>query len=231
MIIALTLAVPAIYLGYRRAAAATVVVVVVLDLGFELVAPKIHILMTHGQFLYDASPMRYLVAFVAGFVLVGGVRSRVWRAGAAVVVVASLGYLVLEMTHGEWFGDFIDKWTRPTNLLAVPYAAALTLLLLRALPATSSNPLMRLAGYAGKASFQIFLVQSVWFVLYPEQGPGPFLAAVVACFAVGMGFFWLENQMIVRKPSMATPSEPDRPPEPDGPAQPDAPARPEIRSP
>jgi Acyltransferase family len=201
MIIVLTLAVPVIYVGYRRSVTGMVLTLIVLDLGFELVASKIHVLMTHGQFLYDASPLRYLVAFIAGFLIVDRAGSRVRRVGAGMLVVASLVYLVLELTHGEWFGYFIDKWTRPTNLFAVPYATALTLLLVRALPGTSSNPLIRMAGFAGKASFHIFLVQMVWFVMYPEQAPGPFLTAVVACFAIGMGFFWLENHVILAKTS------------------------------
>jgi acyltransferase-like protein len=208
MIILLTVAVPIIYVCYQRSVTATVVVLIILDLGFELVASKIHILMTHGQFLYDASPLRYIVAFIAGFLVVDGAGSRVRRAGAAALVVASLVYLVLELTHGEWFGYFIDKWTRPTNLLAVPYATALTLLLVRALPRTSSNPLIRMAGYAGKASFHVFLVQMVWFVVNPEQGPGPFLVAVVACFAVGMAFFWLENQVIPGRSPKPRPAAP-----------------------
>jgi hypothetical protein len=208
MIIALTLAVPLIHAAYRRSPSATVLTMAVLDLGFELVAPRVAVLMGHGQFLYDASPLRYLVAFVAGFVLVDGARSVAARALAAVLVAASLTYLVLELTHGEWFRAFVPGFTRPTNLFAVPYAAALTLLLVRLLPGGSSNLLLRAAGYAGRASFHVFLVQMVWFAFHPELAAGPFLVALAACFPLGMAFFWLEDRTITALRCAATPTRP-----------------------
>jgi fucose 4-O-acetylase-like acetyltransferase len=196
VIILLTLAVPVVHAGYRRSVAGIVLAAVALDLGFEIVAPKIPVLMSHAQFLYDASPLRYLVALVAGFLVVDGGSSRARRVGGLLVAVASLAYLVLEATQGEWFSWLIPKWTRPTNLFAVPYATALTLLLVRVLPRASANPALRIVGYAGKASFHIFLVQMVWFVFHPEEALGPFLVAVAACFAIGMVFFWLEDQLL-----------------------------------
>jgi Acyltransferase family len=208
MIIALTLTVPLIHTGYRRSRTTTVLTLILLDLGFELVAPRVGILMGHGQFLYDASPLRYLVAFVAGFLLVDGSRSVAARTVAAVLVAASLAYLVLELTHGEWFAGFVPGFTRPTNLFAVPYAAALTLLLVRVLPAESSNPLLRAGGYAGRASFHVFLVQMVWFAFHSELAAGPFLVALAACFPLGMAFFWLEDQMIGRMRSGVTAARP-----------------------
>jgi Acyltransferase family len=198
MILALTLAVPPVHAAYRRWATGTVLALAALDLGFELVAPRIPVLMGHGQFLYDASPFRYLVAFVAGFLLVDRASSGAARAAGAVLVAASFAYLVLELTHGEWFDALVPGFTRPTNLAAVPYCAALTLLLLRALPGTSSNPALRAAGYVGRASFHVFLVQMVWFAFHPGHDTGPFLVALAVCFPLGVAFFWLEDRMIRR---------------------------------
>jgi hypothetical protein len=198
MIIALTLAVPLIHTCYGHSPVGTVLALAVLDLGFELVAPKIPVLMGHGEFLYDASPFRYLVACVAGFLLADGAASRAARTVGAVLVVASLAYLVLELAQGEWFATFVSGFTRPTNLFAVPYAAALTFLLMRALPSRSSNTVLRASGYAGRASFHVFLVQMVWFAFRPEHAAGPFLVALAACFPLGMVFFWLEDRMILR---------------------------------
>ena len=114
------------------------------------------------------------------------------------LVVGSLAYLYLESARGGWFSWLIDKWTRPTNLLAAPYATALALLMTRQLPRTSEQVTLRLMGYASVASFHIFLVRMVWFAFRRNRDPASFIVALVACFALGMTFCWLEKQLARR---------------------------------
>lgn len=186
---------PLIVWGFRRRPIATVVLLFAADAAFEIAATRVPSWQgsfASGQhpFPYDVWALRYFGAIALGLWLSRSAgltaRRNLWILGAAAI---SLGYLVWEH-QSPGFPLFSPGFERRTNFLAVGLAAALVMAALRWLPSAPRGPL-RVVEELGRASYHIYLVQIVWFGVWPEQSLARFLLAVVGTSLAGIAFMRL----------------------------------------
>jgi peptidoglycan/LPS O-acetylase OafA/YrhL len=186
---------PLIAWTMSRRPALMLVVCFAIDAAFELAATRVQplwsFLSTGGHFRYDVIGLRYLGVLALGIWL--GLRARrarelwwIWP-----FAVLSIAYLLLEQTHWteQWLG-LPPGFERRTNLLAVGLAAAWVLLGLATLDrlwARLAAPVAEL----GRASYHVYLVQIVWFGVFPEESWPRFALALVACSLIGLAFYRL----------------------------------------
>lgn len=156
---------PLAYWGLRRAPLLTTFLLVGLDVAFDLIAPHVSALTssTSGQYLYDATLVKYDVVLLAGFWL-GHVRiTRRLLAYLSPLAFLAGGYLVALHLEPGSFNWLIPSFSRSTNFISAPYAIWLTCVGLLLLPDASRNLLTTGLAALGRASYHIFLVQMVWF--------------------------------------------------------------------
>jgi peptidoglycan/LPS O-acetylase OafA/YrhL len=183
---------PFAYWAFVRWPRATLVAFVVVDAGFEVLAH--HVLHTQtkvspgaASYLYDACGLRYLAVFALGLWLSVDARltapRNLWvlAAGAAGAV-----YVVLEDLSWRTFALFDPGFERRTNVLAAGYAACLVMLGLRFLPALAGGRWSRGLAAVGRASYHIFLVQILWFGLFPDLSVAATAIALIVCIPAGI---------------------------------------------
>jgi peptidoglycan/LPS O-acetylase OafA/YrhL len=185
---------PFAYWAFVRWPRATLVAFVVVDAGFEVLAN--HVLHTQtrvspgaASYLYDVCGLRYLAVFALGLWLSvdAGLTARrngwVLAAGAAGAV-----YVVLEDLRWRTFPLFEPGFERRTNVLAAGYAACLVMVGLRFLPALAGGRWSRGLAAVGRASYHIFLVQILWFGLFPDLSVAATLIALAVCIPAGIAY-------------------------------------------
>ena len=192
LVVALLLLAPLVYAAYRKRPWLTIVVLIALDLAFELVAARIPVFESH-PFVYSVVFPRYLAAFVLGFFVVD---SRVsWRQRGTVLglgAVASLTYLFLA-NAGLWSPPFVPAW-RTQNLLAAFYPASLAAVGIRYLPAQSQRASLTGMAWVGRASYHVYLIQMLYFMLVPRSHTVLMIVVnVVMCALAGLGFYFSES--------------------------------------
>jgi peptidoglycan/LPS O-acetylase OafA/YrhL len=183
---------PALYALFARAPRATAAACFAAAAGFELAAPHVGFLAGSGVYAYDASILRYMGQIALGVWIALAVRdTRLSTRWILLVAPLSVAYLVV--LH-ESPGDF--DWLHGgfgigTNFLSAFYAAALVIVGLRALPdRVRSAPALAIAEI-GRASWHIFLVQVVWFVLDRHRGYEFLPLHVAVTCATGYALFRL----------------------------------------
>lgn len=161
---------PALYVLFARAPRATVAACFAAAAAFELVTPHVGFLNRAGAYAYDASIVRYAGQIALGVWLVLAWRER--RRTAWILPLAAVGVAYLVVLHRS---PSTFDWLKPsfgisTNFLAAGYAAGIVMAGMRLLPPRVERaPAVALAEL-GRASWHIFLVQIVWFVLDRHRG-------------------------------------------------------------
>lgn len=197
---------PAVFWCFRRYPVATTVVVAAADVGFELLAPRIHALGIRGPahgYIYEAAIVKYGLAIMAGVWLS---RVELGRRGFALLTLCALGsvaYLVLLHQQPNDFSWLVSSFSIGTNFISVFFAVWLTVVGIRLLPARSSRPLYRALERLGRASYHVFLVQIVWFgAISPRSWPMAIIG-ILACSAIGYAFYVAMTARSARRPLSA----------------------------
>jgi peptidoglycan/LPS O-acetylase OafA/YrhL len=179
---------PLLLWAFRRAPRATIAGCFAIAAAFELVAP--HVFSGPYPYPYDAAIVRYfgqvaLGLWIAEHMSIGD-RGNRWILAAAPL---SIAYLVVQHEHPETFDWLRNDFGTTTNFLAAFHTALLVLLGLRFLPRRETFAPVRVLAAIGRASWHIFLVQIVWFMVYDERGLDAFaINAAVPC-AIGYALF------------------------------------------
>jgi peptidoglycan/LPS O-acetylase OafA/YrhL len=177
---------PLFYWAYRRAPAAVVVAGFAAAAVFELAAPHVAVLAQHIT-LFESLFVRFLPYVALGAMLADrmvhgrGLPRWWWLAGAIsvaylVALTVDASVITISLAGLRDFGQ--------TSLGAF-YPALLIALGLRWLPRTATSAPARLLATLGIASYEIFLVQILWFSLVSAQKVAMFVPSAIACCAIG----------------------------------------------
>ncbi len=183
---------PAVYWCWRRAPVATTVVLVLADIGFELLAPHVHVLTSAGTangYLYEAAIFKYLAAIAAGMWLTRLTVTPRLLAPLCALAAASFAYLIVLHQSPTHFGWLIPSFSASTNFLSVFYAVLLTYAGLRWLTPRSWRGAYGLLERLGQASYHIFLLQIVWFGAITDRSAVAAIFGIAACCLLGHAFF------------------------------------------
>lgn len=196
VVIVLLLIAPFFYAWYRRAPTATVVGAFALDLLFEIWAGSM-LLFSQHPYVYSIVFARYLAAFALGFFIADGriTDGKKWLV-LGVGAVASVSYLAFGNV-GLVDTPFVEAW-RTQNVLAVFYPALLVMIGLQLLPREPSGWLAVALASVGKASYHIFLMQMLFFVLVGQGKSGLLIVSIVFCVFSGIGFLATEEAIVTR---------------------------------
>jgi peptidoglycan/LPS O-acetylase OafA/YrhL len=171
---------------FRLRPGLVVATAIALDVAFELAAAHVPAFKAGGyNYAYDACILRYFAAIAVGMWLAID-DEHAGRRRVAVLALAplSLVYIAVARSDPSAFPFLVPGFTLTTNFAAVPWATAMLLAALRLWPARGvpgTGWLERL----GIASYEVFLVQIVWFGVLPERGGVRFVVAVLACGVLG----------------------------------------------
>ena len=180
---------PAFYWLFRRYPEMTIVAGFVAAAAFDLLAGLTPLFdeLPFSYFYSEAFP-RFIPFFALGalqatWMLSSRAVPRWWWFGTG----ASIAYLLLVYCSPLMFPLSNYDW-RPTGqtFASAFYPATLVILGLRWLPDTSTSALYRLLSYLGRASYEIFLVQILWFGLIGASVTGLPLDSLVACCILGL---------------------------------------------
>lgn len=180
---------PVFYWAYRRAPALTVVSGFTLAAAFELAAPHIGAFETN-PILYSAALPRFIPFFALGVVLAdymlhGRALPRWWWAAGLI----SLVYLAIVYVDTNAFPLADKDWRRWGQTFASAfYPALLVVLGLRFLPREVKHPASRLLAQVGVASYEIFLLQILWYALLEPPSFEKLPLGIVVCCGLGVGF-------------------------------------------
>lgn len=185
---------PAFFVIYRKAPAATVVLAFIASFCFELVASRIGLFSSRPYF-YASSFVRFLPLVCVGVLMADRMRQgrslpRWW--GAAAIV--GLAYVVAVCIDPSLFSWSTDDWRRwGMTGIAAFYTGGIAYAGLRWLP--TGGRVLAVLQPLGRASYHIFLLQILWFVLFPDRSVwfAPF--ALLACCALGLAFFRLTPRL------------------------------------
>lgn len=189
--IAFAIGAPALYVAYRRMPGVTLLVCIAFSVAYELVAP-----FKFSQdlyFMYQVNPLRFAGLFGLGLWLADDsspLSRRNWFMIPAGVL--SAGFIV-STALGAW-GDAIGP-EYMYNVGAAGWPLLLTALGLTWLPEESGTRWVNAFANLGRASYQVFLIQGLWFggvhpVLSGANYVWPLLSLVVCC-AVGVTWWRL----------------------------------------
>jgi hypothetical protein len=203
---------PAIHWAYVRAPWLTIAGCFAADAAFELFAGQSGAFgHGHDPYLYDASILRYLAVIALG-VWLANARAVPYRALAGLATL-SVAYLVTEHQHPGWFSWLLQSFGRTTNFISAFYALGIVVLGLALLPAGRTalgEPLAAL----GRASFHVFLVQIVWFGVFPTHSLALVVPDLLACSVLGYALYAAMGRLppLWRRTSADLPSpDPARP--------------------
>lgn len=187
VVVILLLLAPVMYTAYRRAPVLTLCAAFAVDLTFELGAGAIS-LFTEQPYLHSIVALRYLAAFTLGFFLVDErVRPRVKWSVLAVGAMGSLAYLVVG-NLGLANPPFVTAWGTQ-NVLAVFYPALLVAGGLAVLPKNPHGVVFEGLAAIGTASYHIFLMQMIFFLLVGQGNSKLVVVSLVVCTFMGVGFY------------------------------------------
>ena len=124
-------------------------------------------------YAYDACILRYFAAIAVGMWLaIDDERSARRRLVVVALAVPSVAYIAVAGTDPAALPVFVHGFTLATNFAAVPWAATMLLAALHLWPARGvpgTGWLERL----GVASYEVFLVQTVWLGVLPSAVRSP----------------------------------------------------------
>lgn len=192
---------PLFYWCYRRAPVASVVAGFGVAAAFELFAAHVSV-FDANKYVYSAAIIRFIPFFALGslladHMLTGRRLSWWWLVGAA----ASTAYLEIVYLDANAFPLADEDWRRWGQTFASAfYPAILVVAGLRYLPATLTRQSWRLVARLGAASYEIFLVQILWFSLVAPPSLAKLGPSIVACCLIG----WTFHMGLRRVPHLAT---------------------------
>ena len=178
---------PLLAVALRRWPTATVAACLLAAFVGELAAPHLAQLVAH-PYAWDASLLRLLPFVAVGMLLAEWMLTRRplpgwWWAAAAL----SAGYLAVVTVDAQLLELSLGGWrTLGQTSLAAFYAGTLVALGLRFLPATVTGAAGRVLTLVGVSSFEIFLLQILWFGVVDAQEPQWFPISVVVCCTAGV---------------------------------------------
>ncbi len=186
ILLVFTLIWPAWMHVFRRRPGLTVLAVIALDVAFELASGQVASFNDRPYpYLYDASIFRYGAAMAVGMWLaIDDEHTGRRRIVVLALVPLSLAFILTARADQDAYPLLVHGFTLTTGFAAVPWAVALMLGLLWLWPAQG----IRGTGWLerlGIASYEVFLVQIVWFGVLPERGDVRYLADVVVCGLLG----------------------------------------------
>lgn len=191
---------PALYVAFRRWPRATIAGCFAAGAAVELAAPHVS-LLTRSAYVYEAEILRFLPMIALGMVLADrmltGRPAPRWLIPAAALSVA---YLVVVTVNRDAI-LLSDPALREfgQTFLGAFYPALIVAVGLRYLP-RAAHGVLRPLQTVGVCSYEVFLVQIVWFALVDAQHPELFPVSVVVCGAVG----WALHRALRRVPRLAT---------------------------
>lgn len=180
---------PAFYWAYRRAPTLTVVAGFVVAAAFEVAAPHIGLFDTN-PFVYSAALPRFIPFFALGAVLAdymlhGRALPRWWWIAALISTV----YLLLVYRDAQTFPLADNDWRRWGQTFASAfYPALLVVVGLHWLPHQPAQMAWRLLVRLGAASYEIFLIQILWFSLTTPSSFAQLMPSIVVCCLLGVAF-------------------------------------------
>lgn len=185
---------PLYYVAYRRSAWATTVAAFVIGMAFVAVAPHIAAFTRSPYtYVYAASILRFLPFLALGAILGDrmlhgrGVPAWWWAAG-------SIGVIYLAIVHFNVNAFPLDDrdW-RPwgETFLSAFYPALIVAAGLRWLPSAVRGALWGGLASLGVASYEIFLVQILYFGVLGSTAVAMVVPSVVVCCALGYGLHHL----------------------------------------
>jgi peptidoglycan/LPS O-acetylase OafA/YrhL len=195
VLLQMVLVTPVVFWAMSKRPGLTIAICFGLDIGFEFIANHVDaatsILGGNSRFRYDVVGLRYFGVLAIGVWI--GVRSaEASRRATWLWVLAVLGvvYLLVERAHGQelWLGmnpGFERRTTVAIAGLAAVWALA-GMRVLNGVPRSLRAPLVVI----GIASYHVYLVQIVWFGVFPQTSWLRFAVAVVCCCAIGVAFHW-----------------------------------------
>jgi peptidoglycan/LPS O-acetylase OafA/YrhL len=170
---------------YRRRPGLTTAAAFAVGLAFELAAARVAV-FDSTPILYSACILHWLPFVALGVVLAdlmlgGRPLPRAWLVLGAV----SAAYLLIVHLDENAFPLANDDWRATGQTFASAfYPALLVVAGLRLLPRVAGAGPWRLLATLGVASYEIFLVQMVWFALLPDRGAIVVLD-ILACCLIG----------------------------------------------
>jgi peptidoglycan/LPS O-acetylase OafA/YrhL len=197
LVVVLLLLAPFLYVGFRKRPWVALALLLLADLAFELVAARVSLFVTH-PFVYSVAFPRYLGVFALGFFIVDDrVSARARAIFLGLGTLASLTYLVVG-NAGLWAPPFVSTW-RTQNVLAAFYPATIAALGIRFLPSSGCGVVTKALTWTGRASYHIFLMQMLYFMLVPQfHGALMIVVNVVMCVLAGLGFYEVELRLRLR---------------------------------
>lgn len=207
ILLTFTLLWPAWMALFRRRPGLVVLAAIAVNVAFELVARHVpSFTASDYPYGYDAALPRYMAAIAIGMWLaLDDGRSRRRRLVVCALVPVSVVFIAIARNDPGDVDFLIPGFTLTTNFLAVPLSAAICLVALRLWPAQG----MRGTGWlerTGAASFEIFLVQIIWFAVLPGRGDLRILADIAVCSALGIVLHLAVDRIVKRSRRAQTPT-------------------------
>ena len=117
-----------------------------------------------------------------------------------IITLATLSLVyIYQCSYGGYQPMIFAKWTS-TSLPTVFWAMALVMLGMRFLAINKSNIITMIIRNIGKASWHIFLVQMIWFMIILQIGLSVnVIVNIIGCVAVGLTFWKLEMWVKLQK--------------------------------
>jgi peptidoglycan/LPS O-acetylase OafA/YrhL len=189
---------PALYVLFVRAPRAWLVACFAAAAAFELAAPHVSFLVGDGVYAYDASILRYMGQIALGAWIALAARDGRVRDGWIVLLApVSVAYLIVLHESPSAFDWLHSGFGISTNFISAFYAAGLVIAAMRLLPdRVSRAPAVALAEL-GRASWHVFLVQIVWFVLDRHRGLEYLPMHVAVTCITGYALFRLLDRAVV----------------------------------
>jgi len=200
-----TVAGPALWAAYRRWPRSAIAAMFAADLAFELAYGALTPHVAHFS-AYGTSPMRLLAAFAIGLWLADGwgltERRNRWLLMYSAVSVA---YMVA-FQFGHAFPLFPGSW-QPLNVLGFGYAALMVMAGMRWLPSIERG-LWRVLGELGRASYHVYLVQTVYFGFHERYLLLPLLDDLVRPSVLGWLFYRADGWLGLSGPRTSAKTKP-----------------------
>lgn len=173
---------------FQRYPSHTIVLLVVLEVLFLMWSSQVP-LFEEEEYLYSAALPRYFSAIAFGLVLSRAMLQPV-RAATVLLFLAIVGagcFYLYQMVYAELNISYIRADWQTQSVLTFAYAAGMVWLLFKLLPMSSENQFLELLAVLGKASYHIFLIQIVYFGLFPDEGS--VLQGLLICLLAGYLFY------------------------------------------
>lgn len=178
---------PALVVAFGRRPAATVVACFALALAGEVVVPHVTPIAQH-PYVWDSSFLRLLPWVAVGMLLARLMLHGKPLPGWWLLAAAAAGVYLLAVTvDGDVLRLSLGGWgSLGQTSLAAFYSGFLVALGLRYLPVTSSGVVARGLSAVGRASYEIFLLQILWFSLVDATHLAMYPLSVAACAGSGL---------------------------------------------